>query len=159
MLGGSHCEELNHILTLDLLTLDADQLLQLANVRDDALPQVHFLSLDNKSINDQALADLARWEKLDRMSVRRASITDDGLALLARLTRLTYLHVEGCAGVTDAGLQHLRKLHRLEQLNVVNTSATEAGAAKLHESLPSCLIIVGQREGVFHQFEPRQTKE
>jgi hypothetical protein len=133
-------------------------LLQLTNVRDDALPQVHQLMFDDKSIDDQDLADLARWKKLDVVCVYRANITDEGLALLGRVTRLTHLHVHDCAGVTDAGLQHLWKLHRLEQLNVVNTSATEAGAAKLHESLPNCLVMIAQPGGTFHQFEPGQTK-
>ena len=43
--------------------------------------------------------------------------------------------------VTDAGLEHLKGLQNLKYLRIEGTDTTEAGAAKLRESLPNAEIV------------------
>ena len=66
-------------------------------------------------------------------------VTDAGLAHLAGLTALEFLHLGGTQ-VTDAGLVHLAGLTALEYLNLSRTQVTDVGVAELQTALPSCRI-------------------
>ena len=66
-------------------------------------------------------------------------MTDDGLAQLAKFSRLQTLILDGTQ-VTDAGLTHLRELTTLWRLDVKGTQVTYAGAAELRSILPNLTI-------------------
>ena len=62
-----------------------------------------------------------------------SEVTDAGLAHLAGLAALKFLHLNDTQ-VTDAGLAHLTGLTALEVLGLSGTQVTDAGLA--HESSP-----------------------
>ncbi len=149
--------QLRRLPALSILTLDGNQLRQLATAPGDSLPLVHQLWLESPSIDDEAIEDLERWKNLDSVVVIRGEITDNGLAQLSRLAGLVHLHVEGCPGVTDAGLVHPQSLQQLRLLLVLDTNAAPASGEKLQEFLPKCRIIVGPRGGPFYEGGPVPT--
>jgi hypothetical protein len=150
--------QLRHMPSLSILTLDGNQLRQLATAAEDALPLVRNLWLVSDGTDDQAISGLERWQNLNSVLVR-GQITDNGLAQLSRVTALTLLQVDGCAGVTDEGLLHLANLKRLKLLSVVDTNATPSGGARLHELLPDCRVIVGQHGSLLYDESPRRSEE
>jgi hypothetical protein len=94
--------------------------------RQTPLVQVN-LQLAGKSVDDKALEDLAQVaDQVTWLNLARTGITDDGLAHVAGLKKLTRLHLEQ-TDVTDAGLNHLKDLPYLEYLNLYGTKVTDAG--------------------------------
>ncbi len=67
------------------------------------------------------------WLRLDD-----ASIHDESMDVVARLTNLTRLYLRNTK-VTDAGLAKLQSLKQLQVLNLVNTPVTEKGLLQLKE--------------------------
>jgi hypothetical protein len=57
-------------------------------------------------------------------------VTDDTLALIARLPHLHELHIKS-DNVTDAGVAHLARLSQLESLAIHSKKLTDAGLANL----------------------------
>ena len=75
---------------------------------------------------------------------------DAELEKLKGLTSLTQLDVDGCRGVTDAGMEHLQGLNNLEWLNISHTQVTEAGLKHLKgmtnlETLFICCLYQADR--------------
>jgi hypothetical protein len=62
-------------------------------------------------------------------------ITDAGMAHLANLQHLRYLHLLD-APINDAGLDHLHGLKSLESVYLDHTNVTDEGLAKLLKALP-----------------------
>ena len=58
-------------------------------------------------------------------------VNDELMASVGRLRDLENLNLNGCKGVTDAGLAHLRGLTALEGLDLSFTGATGAGLKSL----------------------------
>jgi hypothetical protein len=58
-------------------------------------------------------------------------LTDDGLAILKRLTQLQSLNLWNNIQITDAGLKHLEGLTSLQSLNLYGTDMTDAGLEHL----------------------------
>lgn len=76
---------------------------------------------------------------------------DAELEKLKGLTSLRRLDVDGCRGVTDAGLEHLQGLNNLEWLNISHTQVTEAGLEHLKgmtnlEELWICCLYQADRQ-------------
>lgn len=61
----------------------------------------------------------------------RSNWGDAELEKLKELTTLTQLDVDGCRGVTDAGMEHLQGMNNLKWLNISHTQVTEAGLKHL----------------------------
>jgi hypothetical protein len=69
-----------------------------------------------------------------RESARRRNIpdlVDDHLALIATLTSLRTLHLNGFGSLTPAGTDHLTSLSHLDELSLTDSSATTPGLATL----------------------------
>lgn len=97
--------------------------------------------------NDQALEQLAEFQDLERLNLAgmdvnergysvSLSITDAGVAHLASLSKLRWLSLGKCNGVTGATLASLRSIPMLEHLDLSSTGITSEAIATLPQ-LPS----------------------
>lgn len=82
--------------------------------------------------SDPIASQLSRFRNLRKVTFdRRGSITDDGLAQLAQLTRLRRLDLggtrEGSPNITDAGARSLAQLRALRELILPQTAVTAEG--------------------------------
>jgi hypothetical protein len=104
------------------------------------------LSLQGTRISDEGLKNLEPLASLeglwldntlmsDGKPVKSVSLTDAGLAHLAKLPNLTHLYITN-TDVTDAGLAHLKSLARLEQVSLKGTAVTAEGIAATKAAMP-----------------------
>ena len=89
---------------------------------------------------------------------------DAELEKLKGLTSLRRLDVDGCQGVTDAGLEHLQGLNNLEWLNISHTQVTEAGLEHLKgmtnlEELWICCLYQADRQKKVSDKDVRELQE
>jgi len=83
-------------------------------------------------ITDDDLALVARLPDLQALYLSRTQITDKGLAHLAGMSSLQHLALDSTR-ITDAGIQHLRTLPALKSLCLVDTNLTDEGLPALAE--------------------------
>jgi hypothetical protein len=95
-------------------------------------PVLRFTALNvSDSFGDQQLAELAPIaDQIAWLDIARTKVTDNGLAVVAKMTGLTKLHLENTS-VGDAGMAHLAELKNLEYLNLYKTQVGDAGLEKL----------------------------
>ncbi len=105
-------------------------------------PQTVWLDLSGTSVTDAGLATLARFKNLTRLHLNQTAIGDAGLAHLSALQQLEYLNLYG-TGVTDAGLSALTDLRKLRTLYVWQTKVTDAGVSRLRAALPRLDVEFG----------------
>jgi uncharacterized membrane protein len=105
-------------------------------------PQVLWLDLSDTSVSDAGLAVVARFPNLTRLHLNRTPITDAGVAHLARLQRLEYLNLYG-TGITDSCLAQIAGLKSLRTLYVWRTAVTPQGVDRLRSALPRLEIETG----------------
>ena len=105
-------------------------------------PQVLWLDLGGTSVSDRGLAEVARLPNLTHLHLQHTQTGDEGVALLAGLQRLEYLNLYRTA-VTDEGLGPLTSLKRLRALYVWETGVTPAGISRLQAALPRLTIETG----------------
>ncbi|MBU6300188.1 MAG: hypothetical protein KGS60_01430 [Verrucomicrobia bacterium] len=103
----------------------------LAPIAQDT-PELRFTALNvADSFGDQQLAELAPVaDQIAWLDIARTKVTDSGLAVVAKMTGLTKLHLEN-TGIGDAGMAHLSGLRNLEYLNLYKTQVGDAGLEKL----------------------------
>jgi tetratricopeptide (TPR) repeat protein len=123
-------------------------------ISKDDLPRVKKLDLSSLGLMDEDLACLTSFTSLKWLSLRRTSITadgiqhlavattleelylketrisDDSVSLLAPLTSLRVLDL-GNTKIDDTSMEHLRHLNQLEELSVRETAFTDDGASHL----------------------------
>jgi hypothetical protein len=75
------------------------------------------------------------------LSLGRAAISDEGLAVVGKMTRLESLALIQ-APISDAGLERLKQAKTLRFLSLHSTRVTEDGVASLQRSLPKLRISV-----------------
>jgi Leucine rich repeat len=92
--------------------------------------RVDCVSLHRSQVTEEDLAQLSSLTRLTWLDLTGASVTDAGLARLAGLTSLAFLDLSGTS-VSDAGIAHLRSLANLEGLSLGETKVTDAGLAHL----------------------------
>lgn len=101
-----------------------------ATLREDDFAKVEGLDLSGKSITDVGLAHLAKVPNLCALSLDGTQVTDTGLAQLAKLVNLQSLSIDGLQ-ISDAGLAQLVSLTNLQSLWVTGSVLTDAGLAIL----------------------------
>ena len=95
------------------------------------LPNLRALSVDvSASVTDKELAYLTVIPRLEELHIRISGITDEGMRLLGRCTRLRTLEVSGKT-ITDDGLAHWEELRHLRELHLNRTRITGAGLVHL----------------------------
>ncbi len=80
---------------------------------------------------DSDLKILGGLKQLDSLGIWQTKVTDQGFEHLSGLDQLSYLSVEGNAGVTDKGLSHLTKLKKLSWLGIGYTGVTDDGMSEV----------------------------
>jgi Leucine-rich repeat (LRR) protein len=98
----AHCPRLS---ILDLSFCDAIDNSAIAN-----LPPLHelaSLNLYGLPLSDAGLKALSNQERLQRLSIARMAVTDEGIKELGRLRALRALDVSSCKKITGAGLKQL----------------------------------------------------
>lgn len=95
-------------------------------------PELRFTALNvSDSFGDQQLAELAPVaDQIAWLDIARTKVTDNGLAIVGKMTHLTKLHLENTA-IGDAGMAQLAGLKNLEYLNLYKTQVGDAGLERL----------------------------
>lgn len=108
-----------------IVTRDWDEILRV--LEDHPSPRL----VANGQMTDAVLAEIAGVDHLTSLDLAGShALTDDGLGVLARLSRLEQLDVSGTA-IGDPGLEVLRELRALKTISLDGTRITDAGAARL----------------------------
>jgi len=87
------------------------------------------------------LGSLAALPKLEVLHLGNDKIADQGLALLAKATKLKELRLPMNPGITDRGLLSLQALKSLRRVALDGgTKVTPQGIAQLRKQLPECVV-------------------
>lgn len=86
--------------------------------------------LRGQSLTDEGLAKVAKLENVVTLHLGGTQVTGEGLAHLKDFSNLRRLHLERTQ-VDDAGLAHLKNLASLEYLNLYDTTVTDEGLRHL----------------------------
>ena len=145
---------------LNTLELDVGK----ATFRYGQIVGLSFSDFDGGELDDDGLAKLSGFDKLEFLDLRRCPITDGALSQLRALPTLRNLSLEGTqvgdagmrhlvplhdlrflnlqlTNVSDSGLEQLRNLENLRSLALFGTQVTDEGVNELQEALPNCKII------------------
>ena len=104
--------------------------------------QVYTLNLADAKVTATGLAPLAQMQHLAWLHLERATIDDDALAHLSGLKELEYLNLYGTP-ITDAGLKHLSALPRLAKLYLWQTKVSYEAATELEKTIPGLVFNLG----------------
>ncbi|MGI8982255.1 MAG: hypothetical protein ACR2FY_23740 [Pirellulaceae bacterium] len=98
------------------------------------VPGLKVLHLDHakNTVTDDGLAKIARLDQVEHLRIRGGSIGDDGLKALATMPHLKTLNLPQ-GKFTDAGLAHLKQLPQLQMLRIGSPKVTDAGIAALKD--------------------------
>jgi len=107
----------------------------------DGFRNVLSLDLGETTTDDQAIAWISPFPKLEDLNLLRTPITRVGIQSLSA-KRLKKLNVDDCSGVDDSAVDEIAKIKSLEFLHVGKTKITDAGLAKLTrlESLKDLIL-------------------
>jgi hypothetical protein len=107
---------------------------QLADLR--GLTELRRLNLPNSQISDRGLEVIAKEvPQLELLRLGSPRVTDAGLATIAQLKKLRFLHLLDMP-ITDAGLKHLEQMTWLESFYLDGGAVTDRGLSSLIEALP-----------------------
>lgn len=104
--------------------------------------QLVWLNLAGSKITDAGLAHIAKLPKLTKLHLENTAVSDEGLKHLANLEHLEYLNLYNTK-VSDAGLSHLEGLGKLRNLYVWQSEVTQDGARALQAKLPEVEVNLG----------------
>lgn len=128
------------VLAEDVPPAPEDALVALRDIGAVAVPmalsnnlvRVDF-GLSRNPVTDAQLALLSPLsDHLTVLGLSGTAVTDDGLAQLRPLEKLTQIRL-GETQLSDAGMSHLAALPNLEIVNIIRTQVTDAGLAMLSE--------------------------
>lgn len=108
----------------------------------DVAEQVYMLNLADAKVSAAGLAPLATLKNLAWLHLERASASDDSLALVGGLAQLRYLNLYGTP-ITDNGLKHLERLRHLERLYLWQTKVSYDAAMSLEQTMPGLIVNLG----------------
>ncbi|MBC7822233.1 MAG: hypothetical protein IAG10_35560 [Planctomycetaceae bacterium] len=103
--------------------------IDLAKLAESVGPTLKCLNLREMRVADDDLKQLAKFPKLERLSLLSTAIRDAGLEHVVRLESLVQLDVGGF--ITDAGLKRLSKSRSIRQLSLIDAQITDAAAESL----------------------------
>lgn len=108
----------------------------------DVADQVYTLNLADAKITAAGLAPLASLKNLAWLHLERSAVADDGLAHLSGLSHLEYLNLYGTS-ITDAGLKHLSGVKQLGKLYLWQTKVSYDAAMALEKETPGLVVNLG----------------
>ena len=91
---------------------------------------IQTLDVQRTQVGDTGIREIATLSQLSELHLGSCPITSAGLAPLAQ-SKLRTLDLEGCIGVSDAGLEHIKTIHTLKTLNLAKTSVGNRGLTAL----------------------------
>ena len=100
---------------------------------------VSFANYELPLTDDDAKV-LAHFPKLSRLSLQNTSIGNEGLRQVARCKNLAVLSLEDLS-ITDAGLEHLMHLEHLRWINLYGTNVSSRGLRRFSQALPLCEVV------------------
>jgi hypothetical protein len=115
-------------------------------VRLTWLRSVDQLILSHPQCDDETLALAAQIPDLPALTIRRANVSNDGIAHLRQLDNLRTLNVLYCP-IGDETVASLREIASLGRLRLFGTRVSAEGRQRLVEALPQTEIDV--RSGAF----------
>ena len=107
-------------------TADPESLLTLVA----GLPDVTQLGIQNPKMTDAGMALVAKLTKLTVLNVSSSAVGDRGVEAITALTHLQQLGLKGTK-ITNAAIPSIARLTALVNLNVADTQVTDAGIAPL----------------------------
>jgi hypothetical protein len=118
------------------------------------VPELEEIDLSSTRVTDEGIATVARWSRLRKMAVSATKISPAALDHLTALSQLTDLYLVSTP-IDDAAIPALSKLSRLRKLSVSATQLTPEGVEQLRKSLPGVVVMA---EAIAGQSRPRGTK-
>ncbi len=113
--------------------------------------------LDNTKITNEGLVYLAELKQIEILSLAGTKITDAGLAYLTGLPKLRTLRLSLCKSVTDRGMAEVARMSSsLTDLALDDTAISDAGLDQLHGMKQLRLLSIQQAPG--EENEPHVTK-
>lgn len=108
---------------------------ELKNLRHLRIARAHYVNpnMDKDYYTDRGVAELAKLQSLEELTIGSIGITDAGLDYIAKLTNIKNLWLFGCSNVTNKGLAKLTVLKSLRNLDVFEANITIAGLSCLNE--------------------------
>jgi hypothetical protein len=113
-----------------------------------AADQIVELNLQDADLDDDELANLAKFTELTRLRLSRNSLTDRTVAAFASMPHLERLNLYANPGITDASIDALAAISSLRRLDVWRTRISEEGMARLRTLRPD-LELQGETTDVF----------
>jgi predicted Ser/Thr protein kinase len=110
------------------------------------LPRLREVSLGGCELRDEMLDHLLELPALESLDIVMTALGDSALPAVGKMKGLKSLYLSGTK-VTDDGLVHLHGLKSLTYLAVNNTKVTQAGADRLKQVLPKCVVAGTQLKG------------
>jgi hypothetical protein len=110
-----------------------------ARIDRDDQQRVVGIIVRSEDFADRHIHWLSPLTSLQRVDLRGAAITDEGLLQLASLAHLEHLNLSDTK-ITGPGLRQLRTLGELEQLIVYRVPLSVEDLAWLNERLPRCRV-------------------
>ncbi len=111
------------------------------------LDGIEQVSLYGEQVTDDWMEFLATMKSIAMLEVKRAKISDRGVAALAKLPRLQLLSLK-YVPITDASLESLQTMKGVSMFRFYGTQLTRAGSEKLQAALPAGAQI-DRRDGAF----------
>lgn len=105
-------------------------------------PQLVWLKAGETSITDNGMASIAKLTTLIKLSLDRTKITDKGIALLQPLSKLQYLNIVG-TDITANGIITLKGLTALQDIYFYQSKIAKADSAILRKAFPKVLLDTG----------------
>lgn len=102
-----------------------------------ALPELEALSASFSEVRETNFESLQQFPKLRSFGAAGLKITDSGVAVLAKLSNLKALTING-AILSENGLQPLQGMKGLKVLSIKDCQCNPADVAALKTALPEC---------------------
>jgi len=116
-------------IALDSLWVSGDGL---AKLKPLTILEELYIGSDDNLMDDASMEVIANnFPKLKKLRISKSTVSAEGLAHLAKLTKLEQLDLSECSQVFDDGLVHLAKLTELNRLNLWRLGVTDEGIAQL----------------------------
>jgi hypothetical protein len=147
--GFEHLRKLSALTHLDLAgtsvtSNDLAYIGEMTSLRALDLSRSILQEGDAEAITDDGIAHLTKLTGLRTLSLRQTSLSDAGLAQIAKLKQLQTLelssHGDKGSAITDTGLAHLATMKQLRHLHLGHANVTAKGIKRLQQALPDCVI-------------------
>ncbi len=102
----------------------------------DVADRVVELNVQDASIDDATLGDIAKFAELIRLRVSQNELTDRSINALSSLTKLERLNLYGNRRVTDNSVDALARIGSLKRVDIWQTGITSEGLARLRKLRP-----------------------